>query len=884
MNLNFWKNGSRLPLSFLHGFGNEQRSRRSKRRRPTTAAEVLEDRVMLSAHFVFDTTYDDYNFFEDNPDAMAALEAAADILEARLGDSLDDITPEGGDSWVAYFVDPADPNWALPLNNPTIAADVIKVYVGGGDLDTLLQESGILALSAPGWAEDEYFVGDQSWEDAVIGRGESGAEYAQDELVNSNDTDFAPWGGTLSFSSEYDWNFNINSGPAEDEFDFLSIAVHELAHILGVGSADSWLYQISGDTFTGATAVAEYDGTGNVPLQPTIHGHLQGLTPNEYNIQTTDPITDYTGSEAQVAVMTPEFGEGERRDFTELDFALLKDIGWEVTTRETLTIDLDNSGQTIVIDGTVGAGTEDGYIKITIGATSYFTAAPTDTLTINGGSGNDSITIQYLDEEFGADIVVNGGAGNDFIKINAYFDLVTPVQVDIDGGSGNDEAYLFGSNYDDTVVFGGTGTGTVDLDRSDCYTDGENLEDIYVVGNAGNDTATIYDITGTTDAFYGNKTHTWLAGGYSGSQYEAYGFDNVIINSGAKSEGDTVTLYATTDSFDRFRSFPTSAVLENTSSDAGDDYSIVASNFGVVVVHNGDSDNEDQAFFQGLDIVGKQDIFRGDPTSARMYYDDPASYDTDEYRNIATGFNTNKGFGSVGNDLALFYGSSSADTYVGDHDEGHFYSTAAGFDHTADDFEQVYIHLEESAGGSFGGHDTAYIYGTAYDDVFEANRAANNEYNVYSTGANPYQHKGWGFDEVTVDFDTDSGGNDSVSFKDWSGDDTFESTTGDAFLRTNNFGTATGYKNRAIGAADFSVSFAAGGDDTATVEDVLTGDEFSAAAVDEAEFDGAGSGRYIEFSDLSDGDSLQGLYESGQSPTETIDELWVDYDFDLSMV
>ena len=48
---------------------------------------------------------------------------------------------------------------------------------------------------------------------------------------------------------------------------------------------------------------------------------------------------------------------------------------------------------------------------------SFFT--PTDSLTINMGAGNDSLTINYFEEGLGTSLIVDGEAGDDTITVPA---------------------------------------------------------------------------------------------------------------------------------------------------------------------------------------------------------------------------------------------------------------------------------------------------------------------------------------------------------------------------------------------------------------------------------------------------------------------------------
>src|SRR5262249_40542308 len=122
-------------------------------------------------------------------------------------------------------------------------------------------------------------------------------------------------GGSISFDSNTTWSFAGTGGtPGASQVDFLSVALHELGHVLGYGNASSWNNQISPGsppTFTGTHTQAV---NGSAPaLDPGLANWAEGTT-----------------SGGSITAMNPSIVPGVRRLFTSLDWAGLSDIGWNL--------------------------------------------------------------------------------------------------------------------------------------------------------------------------------------------------------------------------------------------------------------------------------------------------------------------------------------------------------------------------------------------------------------------------------------------------------------------------------------------------------------------------------------------------------------------------
>jgi hypothetical protein len=276
-------------FSFLAG--NQPR----RRGRPPLALEALEGRDCPSVTVQFDYSLDSSGFF-NNPQARATLELAGRALSAQLNDSLAALVPAGGNHWTAGVTNPST-GAAVPLVDLSVPANTLLVYAGGHNYGgAQLGEGGNGSWSA---------TGSTAWINAVGSRGQAGA-------LGGAPTDYAPWGGSVTFDTATNWNFgDTSAGPAPGQFDFLSVAEHELGHVLGLGTAGSWQDKVSAGRFYGAAAAAVY-GT-----PPPVSGDGAHWAPG-------------TAVGGAVADMVPSIGAGERHLFTSLDFAALQDVGWQV--------------------------------------------------------------------------------------------------------------------------------------------------------------------------------------------------------------------------------------------------------------------------------------------------------------------------------------------------------------------------------------------------------------------------------------------------------------------------------------------------------------------------------------------------------------------------
>lgn len=245
----------------------------------------------------FDYRYDSSGFFTGaNSSRQNLLNAAASTFESSFEDNLAAITSSGSDSFDVSFFQPNNGSKTV-IPNFSVATNQIVVFAGARNL------SGAVAVGGPGGFSSN---GSADFINNASSRAQSGA-------LAPIETDFGPWGGAISFNSTSNWYFD--SDLTRDEsfsgFDFYSVAIHELAHVLGFGSADSFKNLISGGKFTG----------------PAVHALLGNNPPLAGDSHWANGLS-YLGQEA---AMDPSIAGGQRKHFTALDAAAMKDIGWQVS-------------------------------------------------------------------------------------------------------------------------------------------------------------------------------------------------------------------------------------------------------------------------------------------------------------------------------------------------------------------------------------------------------------------------------------------------------------------------------------------------------------------------------------------------------------------------
>jgi hypothetical protein len=232
------------------------------------------------------------DFFIDNPDALTALEFAVRAFEP-LTDSLSAIPASPG--WTATFTNPESGSSGATASNLAVPANTLILYAGGWDMP-----GNQVGEAGPGTAN------------LSLSRG-------QGTIVGASAFDFATWGGSIAFDTlsndaPRNWHFGTFTRPGPGQVDFLTIAFHELAHVFGFGIAASFENLVSNNQFQGAATVG-------------LTGTTVGLAVGTHWVSGT---TSPPYAEQLPAALTPSLFLGRRTPLTPLDYAALKDLGWQV--------------------------------------------------------------------------------------------------------------------------------------------------------------------------------------------------------------------------------------------------------------------------------------------------------------------------------------------------------------------------------------------------------------------------------------------------------------------------------------------------------------------------------------------------------------------------
>ena len=235
----------------------------------------------------FDYRFDKVGFFTA-PERRAALEAAGAVWSRVIRDDFAPV-PKGT---------------GIRLKNPENRDEYIWVDSIEEDIDDLLVFVGT-SEAIPG-----------------LGRGgPSGAVETSDPKLDAalaarrDGSDFQPWARSISFKASSNFFFDPTPATSDDiplaAFDFITIAAHELGHVLGFSSCAAFTAFVSGTSFVGPAAEAAFGGPAR--FMPDV-AHF----------------ASHTQSDGVDTLMDPGQTNGTRSVPTKLDLAVFTDLGYDM--------------------------------------------------------------------------------------------------------------------------------------------------------------------------------------------------------------------------------------------------------------------------------------------------------------------------------------------------------------------------------------------------------------------------------------------------------------------------------------------------------------------------------------------------------------------------
>lgn len=416
----------------------------------------------------FDYRFDNNGFFDD-PSRRESLEKAAEVWKNLIQEDLPHV-PSGIEFSVTSPVDGR--LTPITLSEPI---DDLLIFVGAesspfsGSASLPHGKTCSCRLCCPPWSQPlksspqvtEIQVAPLA---QAIVTGSNAVGTVFDNRLNGSD--FTPWAGSISFNdsptfsdgSPAEWFFDTTPEPNEsipdNSIDFFSTALHEIGHVLGIGTASIFDELGAGGNFRGENALAVTEQEG-VPLTSDL-SHVD---------------SSFTTEEGS-ALMQPRIAG---RTFpTEIDQAILADIGWEI------------EGFTAQGEIPPLASSEDDTIRGTILSD-----------VIRGFEGNDTIRGErerdILWGGLGED-ELSGGEGNDYLLGGEDADLVIGEEGN-DVLLGNEGSNQLQGRMGNDVLFGGDkGEGVFGGDGNDWLAGGGGNDELQggegrdrMIGGAGND-------------------------------------------------------------------------------------------------------------------------------------------------------------------------------------------------------------------------------------------------------------------------------------------------------------------------------------------------------------------------------------------------------------
>jgi len=249
-----------------------------------TDTDTDSDHV-FSIHF--DYRYDEKGFFDDSI-RQNTMTAAAMIWSQHILDDFEMVPAET----------------ALRTRHPEHPSEDGFVFELSYDIDDIVILVGVAAIEYNATSNRSYT--NQVEDKALLAR-------LEERYYGS---DFEPWISKISFNETLDWFFDTtpetDDDIPEDEMDIIAVTLHELGHLLGIGTAQAFEAYVVDNHFEGPKAMEIYGG----PVPLTSDGiHISGDT-------ILIDVEEY--------LMDPGTKIGMRKTPSILELAILEDIGYQI--------------------------------------------------------------------------------------------------------------------------------------------------------------------------------------------------------------------------------------------------------------------------------------------------------------------------------------------------------------------------------------------------------------------------------------------------------------------------------------------------------------------------------------------------------------------------
>ena len=277
---------------------------------------------------VFDYSYDTGNYFSD--EHRYVMDQVAYAFESRLGgETFGSLNPADYDplpnspfystSQFALLIDNPTTGGSVSINSRTTTAEgnqvgspnEILIFLGAKAAPTETYR----AKTSAGFTLDHSPMGPPPY-------------LFKDYFINTRNTNsnFDSIGGAITVNSAFNFHVDTDLTTSADAtssglYDFYSVMVHEIGHIMGFDNArTAWQANMNpaGTRWLGANGQAAYN---NRPVPISILGetHFGGL------------VQANVSCDCHPSVSSTLLAPNTRIGFSELDFAMLKDIGYSIS-------------------------------------------------------------------------------------------------------------------------------------------------------------------------------------------------------------------------------------------------------------------------------------------------------------------------------------------------------------------------------------------------------------------------------------------------------------------------------------------------------------------------------------------------------------------------